>query len=175
MTCADIQANAAGLASLDADAPERQQAFAHGRECPACRQALAEGEALMRVMDEALPVAAPQPTALAHAKAKILAELAAEEYAAARERAGTRRPGRASSGAKAASSGAIARAIAWALVVGIPIVSFLVSAIAGSGAGPLGAATGLRCLRLEIILSLPPLVVAGLLAWRGVLQSAGSR
>jgi hypothetical protein len=78
MTCAERQTNAAGIASLPEDAPERREAVEHARACSACRAALAEGEALMRLLAEAEPIPALRAEVAARAKTEILTALASE-------------------------------------------------------------------------------------------------
>jgi hypothetical protein len=77
VTCGERQESAAGIVSLPADAPERRDSVAHARTCGACRAALAEGEALLRLLEEAQPAPVAEGV-LVLAKAQILAELAAE-------------------------------------------------------------------------------------------------
>jgi hypothetical protein len=76
LRCEDIQAQAAGLASLRANDPERRAAEAHARTCPACAEALAEGAAVLDMVDRVLPLEAPRAEALARARREILAEIA---------------------------------------------------------------------------------------------------
>jgi hypothetical protein len=73
--CARLQTDAAGLASLAPDDPQRRAAEAHAAACPACAAALAEGHALMRLLDEALPLAAPAPEAIAPAQSAIVTQI----------------------------------------------------------------------------------------------------
>ena len=60
MTCAEIQAEAAGLASLPATDAARVEVNLHARSCPSCAAALAEGARLMDLLDEALPMTSLQ-------------------------------------------------------------------------------------------------------------------
>lgn len=74
--------NRAGfVAALPPDDPERKQAEAHARSCPACRQALDEGARLITLLEEASPVPAPTAAALARAAAAIDAETADDRNA----------------------------------------------------------------------------------------------
>jgi hypothetical protein len=203
MTCAEIQRDAAGLASLPSDAPERRAAFEHARTCTVCAAALAEGETLMHLLAEALPLKAPQPEDLSRAKAEILAELSAEAWPAARDLAtappprskpfeaaaavmtavtaayllatalGTKLPsdGRATVSLALALAAVLAGGVA--ILIGtflplIPVASFVASGLA-AGSGGLELATGLRCLAIEGVLSLLPLTLAALMAWRAPL------
>ena len=96
MTCHDIQTEAAGLAALDAADPRRRAAFAHAEGCPACRAALAEAEALMRVLDQEMALRAeverPEAATLARISRALLDQIAAEEAPEPERR---RRPSRA--------------------------------------------------------------------------------
>ena len=76
MTCAERQANAAGITSLPEDASERREAAEHARACAACRAAQAEGEALMRLLAEAEPLPALRAEVMARAKAEMLTAFA---------------------------------------------------------------------------------------------------
>jgi hypothetical protein len=197
MTCAERQANAAGIASLPEDSPERREAVEHARGCAACRAALAEGDALMRLLAEAEPIPALRAEVMVRAKAEILTELARVPTAAATP---AWRPiaavaaavvgayllplagGRRLSGAGVASSVALGliaalatgAAFAWGgiLLAAIPVVSALASFLTGAD-GPLGLSIGLHCLLMETALALPPLAVATVFAWRGKLPRRG--
>jgi hypothetical protein len=191
--CERITAEAAGLASLPADDPERIAAFAHARTCPACARALAEGAALMSLLELGAPAAAPAPEAISRAAAEIRRDL-------------QRRPG---SAAKATTAVALAVAAAWlvALASGrkwlghggaaasvlvaavaalttagamavwspllgaLPLASFVAS-IAGGTGGPLQAGIGVRCFGMELAVAAVPLVVAYLFARRRTLEHA---
>lgn len=200
MNCADLQANAAGLASLPLDAAERKEAVEHAGSCDACRAALAEGEALMRVLEDAQPVPVLRPEVMARAKAQILAELGMDvtkddvqtAQVAGRPSTGWRSTaallavvagsyllplagGRRLTGPNAPFS--LSLAVAAAVVTGlalvwggvlfaaIPLASALASFLAG-GAGPLGLPIGVKCLLMEVAMSLPALAAAAALAWR---------
>jgi hypothetical protein len=70
-TCEELRANAAGIAALAADDPERQAFLEHARGCPGCREALREAERVFAALDRAaLPP--PSPKALARASEPIL-------------------------------------------------------------------------------------------------------
>jgi hypothetical protein len=74
--CQRIQANAAGLASLDERDVERRAAFAHAADCQPCRAALTEGEQLMRLLDaEAKATERPSAVVMARVSSEILASL----------------------------------------------------------------------------------------------------
>jgi hypothetical protein len=79
--CREIQAQAAGLASLPTEDPERRAAQAHARSCADCSAALAEGAALLSLIDEALPLEAPRTETLARARQEILGDLSASREA----------------------------------------------------------------------------------------------
>ena len=88
--CAEIQREAAGLASLQADDPERRAAFAHADACADCAAALAEGGAVLAVMDVALRSEAPRPEALARARQRLALDEAARGHAVPARRARAR-------------------------------------------------------------------------------------
>jgi hypothetical protein len=76
--CDRIRNDAAGLAALPAGDPEREEAWAHARECQACARALDEAERL-----QAMVAAMPAPPrggadALAGASRAIVSELRRE-------------------------------------------------------------------------------------------------
>lgn len=72
--CDELRQTAAGVASLPAGDPDREQYLAHARTCPECMAALRQGEKLMvRLGEVRLP--APTAAALQRAAAPILAEL----------------------------------------------------------------------------------------------------
>jgi hypothetical protein len=103
--CPEIQRDAAGLAALAPDDPERRAAEDHARTCPACAEALASGRRLIELLERVPLVEPPAPEALARAAAEIRAEL----------HAGQRRAGLAV---------AAAIAIGWGFLVGLaPIMS----------------------------------------------------
>jgi hypothetical protein len=205
MTCPDIQRDAAGLASLPRGASERRAAFEHARTCAACAAALAEGESLMRVLGEALPLEATQPEALSRAKAEIMAELRAEAVAGGgldhpvppRRRPvgvagalmgavaaayllatglGTKLPpdGRAAASVAVALTAVLATGIALLLGTSVPLIPVVSFAVSGWKAGPgaLDPAVGLHCLGFEGMMSLLPLTLAAVLAWRRRLDKA---
>jgi hypothetical protein len=87
MRCTELQANAAGLASLTPGDPERDAAFAHARACPGCAAALAEGEALLGLIDSLPAPPAPSPEALHRVAQEIRADLARAPQAVAPARA----------------------------------------------------------------------------------------
>jgi predicted anti-sigma-YlaC factor YlaD len=69
---------AAFLASLTADDPERIAAEAHARECPSCRAALDEGGRLVRLVADAMVPPPPRPERLKKTAAFIESEMARE-------------------------------------------------------------------------------------------------
>jgi len=73
-----IADQAAFLASLPADDPERIAAEVHAAECSACRRALDEGTRLVRLVAEAMPPAPPRPERLQKTAALIEAEISRE-------------------------------------------------------------------------------------------------
>lgn len=72
-----LQGDAAGLASLAPDDPQRLVAEAHASTCPPCAQALAEGASLMRLLDEAGPQEAPADS-IARVQSSLVAEIAGD-------------------------------------------------------------------------------------------------
>jgi hypothetical protein len=182
--CERIQVAAAGLASLPATDPERVAAFDHARTCAACARALAEGAALLRIIETDTAVEAPAPQALDRAAAGIRRELR-RAWHTSRAGAVALSIGAAwvlalASGRRAAAHGEASLAIAavaalasagamalWTpLLLAVPLVSLIVATLAGA-AGPLDAAVGVRCLGVELAAAVLPLAVAFLLARRG--------
>jgi len=76
MTDDHIAKNAAGLAALAPDDPERRAAEGHARGCPACAAALKDGERLGALLDAVPSPPPPSPEALRRASAEIMTELA---------------------------------------------------------------------------------------------------
>jgi hypothetical protein len=196
VTCEEVQAQAAGLASLPAGDPERQAAEAHARTCTACRAALAEGAAVLALIDRALPLEAPQPEALARTASQILRELAAERPSARRSVAGSvaalgatwagcwllvMAPHR-GQGAAVLVSAAIAlvtalvgaAALTWGgrVLPALPALSLLLSLSTGGSAG-LQVAQGIKCAGFELALAAVPLAIAFALVRRGRLAPVG--
>lgn len=143
--CLQIQAQAAGLASLAPQDRERRTSETHALTCAACAAALAEGAAVMGLVDEALSVAAPPADALARARREILAELAAS----------ARRP---PSRAPRRGAGAVAAAI---------VLASVLLAILGGGPGGLQPTVGIRCAAFELAFALGPFVSVFALMRRG--------
>jgi hypothetical protein len=76
-TCERIRDEAAGIAALRPDDPERAAAEAHASGCPGCARALEEGERLQALLVEAAPATLPEP-ALGRAYQEIRGELRRE-------------------------------------------------------------------------------------------------
>jgi hypothetical protein len=76
-TCERIRDEAAGIAALRPDDPERAAAEAHASGCPGCALALAEGERLQALLAEAAPATLPGE-ALGRAYQEIRGELRRE-------------------------------------------------------------------------------------------------
>src|SRR6266849_4276017 len=74
-SCRDIQARAAYLAALPEADSERKLAVEHARNCPACAEALAEGERVIAMIDKLPPPPPPSELALKRASEAILREL----------------------------------------------------------------------------------------------------
>ncbi len=72
-----IEENAAGLASLPADDPERVAAYDHARECPDCARLLGQAARMLAALDALPPAPVPPPPALRAVRQPILARLAA--------------------------------------------------------------------------------------------------
>ena len=66
------------LAALAVDDPERRDAEEHAGSCAPCREALGEGQRLVALLAEALPLPPPTPAALERAASAIDRETAAE-------------------------------------------------------------------------------------------------
>ncbi|HET6149870.1 MAG TPA: hypothetical protein VFH68_20185 [Polyangia bacterium] len=66
------------LAALAEDDPERVRAVEHTRACAPCRDAFAEGQGLVALLDESQPLAPPSPDLLARAAAAIERHTASE-------------------------------------------------------------------------------------------------
>ena len=71
MTCASVQAAAAGLALLGPDDPEHRAALAHAAGCPACTRALARGARLVAALDTLPAPAPPTPEVLARVRRAV--------------------------------------------------------------------------------------------------------
>lgn len=149
--CADIQAQAAGLASLAPGDRERRAAETHALTCASCAAALAEGTAVLSLVDEALPLGAPQPEMLARARREILAELAAGSPPSQRpqRRRGRFRPS----------------ATAVAPLTAVPALAVALALLKGGAAG-LQAPIGIKCAAIELAVAAGPLVIAFALARR---------
>ncbi len=74
-SCRDIQARAAYLAALPEADSERKLAVEHARNCPACAEALAEGERVIAMIDKLPPPPPPSELALKRASEAILREM----------------------------------------------------------------------------------------------------
>jgi len=151
--CQEIQTQAAGLASLAPGDRERRAAEAHALSCASCAGALAEGAAVLSLVDEALPLGVPQPEALARARREILAEMAAESTPSQLPAPPRRRRSRASAAAVAA-------------LAALPVLS-LVLAIFKSGAAGLQGTIGIKCVAFELAFAVGPLVATFALARSG--------
>ena len=73
--CETLRPDAAGIAALPADDPDRAAFLAHAAGCPGCLRALHQAEAMLRLLDAA-PPPAPRPGALRRASQQIVSELA---------------------------------------------------------------------------------------------------
>ncbi len=182
--CERLRADAAGLAALPSDDPERIAARAHADGCSGCARALREAERLHAL------VAAPEPPplpagALERASRAILADLRREArrrmtasiaavcallvalVGLARNRAGS-----AEDWARAAVLGALAIALAAAarrralLGTTVAMLAAVTAAVAAGRPGPLAIDVGLHCFATEI-LSAAVVVGAVWLAIRG--------
>lgn len=72
--CAQLRQDAAGIAALGADDPDRVAFLAHAKDCPGCLRALHDAEEVLRLLDAA-PRPAPAASALRRASAQIVSEL----------------------------------------------------------------------------------------------------
>jgi hypothetical protein len=190
-TCEQIQADAAGLAALAPDDPERVAAFAHARTCPACALALGEGVALFGLLELATPAPALHPEVLARAAAEIRRELGPPATARWRQAtavvlaggaawlvalAGGRRligapaaPSAIALAAVAAVAAALAITLWSPLLAALPLASLIGSALSG-GPGPIDPLHGLRCMGVELATAILPLAATFWLARRGAIQ-----
>jgi hypothetical protein len=194
--CDEIAADAAGLMSLPAQAPERARAEEHARGCADCTRALAEGRELLSLI-EAKPLPAPSGAALARASAAVLAEAEREEqtrgalavFAAvvacwAIPLALMRKPlvpltGNDSFGLSFSlmllAIVASVATVAWSrrAAVLFPVLSAIAALVAGRG-GALAPVVGAHCAAIEVMTA----VGAGAAAWllaRGLSRARGDR
>lgn len=181
--CERIRDEAAGIAALRPDDPERAAAEAHASGCPGCARALEEGERLQSLLSEA--PAELTEAATGRAYEQIRGELRREAWRRAVGSgaaisaavlvlvafARTRSPSRADH-ALAAVLWATAVVLAAAasrtprLVVGLSGLAVLAAAAISGGPGPLAASVGLDCVLSELG-SAAAVVVAVWLALRG--------
>jgi hypothetical protein len=168
MECDRLRAEAAGLAALPADDPERAAAEAHARVCAGCARALREGEGLQGLLGHAEPAKLP-PGALSRASLAVLADLRRE----ARRRAGgsvlaaaaaflvflalARHPSRAGEDwALASFLGVSALALAALasrrslLAMALALAAALGAALAAGRTGLVESGLGLHCLATEL-------------------------
>jgi hypothetical protein len=173
VTHADIQRDAAGLAALPPEHPERRAAEAHAADCVTCREALTRGAALQSLL-QGMPAPEPPPPA-------VLARVAAEiQRDAVRARASIGRTAAAAialaavlivvfaqhpaggawvwTGSLVVAAIAVAVALAVAqrlLALGVAAaVSLMFAALAGAGAGAGGGdgmSGGLHCFLSEVV------------------------
>src|SRR5262249_29521841 len=76
-----IDEKAGFLAALAKDDPERKLAEEHARSCATCRDALEEGQRLVELLAEALPLSPPTPETLGCAAHAIEREAREEDRA----------------------------------------------------------------------------------------------
>jgi hypothetical protein len=195
--CAEIAADAMGLAALPEGAPERALAEAHARTCGECARALAEARHLLTMVDGALAaMPPPSPAALARAAAPVLAALG--DTARARARAGrlaaavaaavvcawalplalargpiaTGAPFALSLGLAALAAAAAVATVRWGgrVAAVFPVLSALTAFVVGTGRA-LDAAGGLHCAFIEAMTA----AGVGAVAWfaaRGLARTA---
>jgi hypothetical protein len=181
--CDRVRADAPGLAALPAGDPERDEAWAHARECPACARALDEAERLQALVGDVAP---PSLGAGARAPGGIVSELRREGrrralasavtvcsafvlcVVLARHRAATRQGWMLALAvaAAAAALGAAARRWAIAVLVAAPIAAVGL-ALASGTAGPLEVAMGVDCLATEVACAAAVVAAAWLALRRG--------
>ncbi len=182
--CERLRADAAGLAGMRPDDPERVAARTHANGCAGCARALREAERLQALVAAWEPPPLPAG-ALERASQAILADLRRE----ARRRMiasitavcasfvafvglARNRPRSAEDWAWAAVLGALAVALAAAarrkalLVITAAVVAAVTAAVAVGQTGPLAVDVGLHCLTTEIA-SAAVVVGAAWLAIRG--------
>ncbi len=186
--CHRIGADAAGLAALPAGDAEREEAWAHARECPACARALDEARRLQALVGDGAP-AQLGADAMARASRAIVSELRREarrrmlasviavcaafalSVALARHRSPAMqdRAIALALAALATALGAASRRFALAVVAAAPLAALGVALVTGA-AGPPQASVGVDCLATEIACSV--LVVAG--AWLAIRRGTSS-
>jgi hypothetical protein len=196
LNCAGLRADAAGLASLPPEAPERREAQRHAAACPDCARALRQAERLQALLLDGAGASAPTVAPLSRTRTAIGAEL---------RRARAARPWSAVALAGAAAvAGALAilcsRHVLSAADPVVPALGLgvlaLVAALSGAvrplAATVLGAAAavvfavltgwddpgsllrhpGWICAGEELAAALLPLGVAAGAVWRGVIPPA---
>jgi hypothetical protein len=181
--CERVRANAPGLAALPAGDPERDEAWAHARECPVCARALDEAERLQALVGDVAPSSLGSR---ARAPRGIVSELRREGrwralasavtvcsafvlcVALARHRAATRQGWTiaVALAAAAAALGAASRRWAIAVIAAAPIAAFGVALVSGT-AGSLEVAMGVDCLATEIACAAAVVAAAWLAMRRG--------
>jgi len=191
VTCEDVREEAAALAALPPEAPERRQAQLHAAACPECARALEQAERLQALLLATGADPTPAVGPLARARAAVGAELrlarAARPWTAAglgvaAAGAGTlglllahQRDGGAEAIAAAlglglcatvaAVAGAVRPVLAAALGAGIALAF---AAIVGRGdLGSVAGAPGWACSSEELAAALLPLAGAAAVVWRG--------
>jgi hypothetical protein len=181
VTCDELRRDAAGLAALAEDDPDRRAAFEHARGCPGCAAALREGERLVAMLEELPPDAAPAE-ALRRAAAPVLDRLppvrpglalplvtaAAGALVAVAARSTSDAPRDwLAAGALALAAAGVAHLAARSAgaAAGVALALSLVFAVVGGGPGPLDAPEGLRCAATELGAAVLPLAAAAAL-WR---------
>ena len=140
-----VKDDAAGIAALPPEDPERVRAFEHAATCPDCTEALARGMRLMAMLDAAPAFEAPSASVLARTLAMI-----AEEPEPRRTVVRTK-----------ATSVASSRLLALAAVVLSGLFAFV-----DASAGGLVMRVGVECLGIELLVGAVPLAVIG----RGILN-----
>lgn len=188
-----VHDQAAGIASLPADDPDRVAAEAHAAACPSCAAALKDAEAMFALLDALPPPERPSSAALARTKAAVLAAPDWPDTApvspakapalgvaitflvlalAAKHRSGDGRVWMEAGAAAALAVGATASSRHRARL-SLAVVSLASVALVASAGGPWTGApalAGAKCVVFELLASAVPLgfVVHGVLRRRHV-------
>jgi hypothetical protein len=184
-SCERIRADAPGLAALPAGDAEREEAFAHARECLACAHALEEAERLQAVVG-AVPPPPLSANTLARASLPIVSELRREAgsrmlasalaaslaFAAsvtlAQHRSPLRRDWAVALALAAAAVGLGAAGRRWRVaVVPLAVLAALGAAAVTRATGVLNAGVGLDCLATEVACATTVVIGAWLAIRRG--------
>lgn len=167
--CERLRADAAGLAALRPDDPERAAAWAHAKACPGCERALRQAERLQRMVGPWEPPPLP-PGAMAQAVPAIDEELRLEAWRRGAASAAAicaafagivlLARGRSDSGLdRGVAAGLCLGAIGFAVearqmplfsVIGAVVMGVVAAALTGEP-GPFASALGAECMATELL------------------------